>query len=102
VAPTEERREADPAEIVTCTPAEVEAIARAAAAGAHRDNRLSLTPGEVEAGRRDVSADYTRLLDRTRQILLGVEFRTERREVVGLRDRAADRRRRRAGNGAPL
>ena len=47
-AKTEKRREADPAEIVTYTPAEVEAIARAAQAGAHRENRLRLTPAEIE------------------------------------------------------
>jgi integrase len=49
VARTEKRREPDPAEIVTYTPAEVEAIARAAAAGAHRDNRLRLSGGEQTA-----------------------------------------------------
>jgi integrase len=49
VARTEKRREPDPAEIVTYTPAEVEAIARAAAAGAHRDNHLCLSDGEQTA-----------------------------------------------------
>ncbi len=48
-AKTEKRREADAAEIVTYTPAEVEAIARAAQEGAHRENRLKLTPAEIEA-----------------------------------------------------
>jgi integrase len=46
VVETEKRRESDPAEIVTYTPAEVEAIARAAAAGAHRNNRLRLSDDE--------------------------------------------------------
>jgi integrase len=46
-AMTEKRREADPAEIITYTPAEVEAIARAASRGAHRDNRLRLSDEEI-------------------------------------------------------
>ncbi|HTR90043.1 MAG TPA: site-specific integrase [Solirubrobacteraceae bacterium] len=49
VARTEKRREADPAEIITYTPAEVEAIARAAQEGSHRENRLQLTEAEIEA-----------------------------------------------------
>jgi integrase len=44
---TEKRREADPAEIITYTPAEVEAVARAASGGAHRDNRLRLSDEEI-------------------------------------------------------
>jgi site-specific recombinase XerD len=48
VSKTEKRREADPAEIVTYTPAEVEAIAREAQRGAHRENRLKLTEAEIE------------------------------------------------------
>jgi site-specific recombinase XerD len=48
VARTEKRRESDPAEIVTYTPAEVEAIARAAAAGPHRNNRLRLSDDEQD------------------------------------------------------
>lgn len=46
-ARTEKRREADPAEIITYTPAEVEAIARAANSGPHRDNRLRLSAEEL-------------------------------------------------------
>jgi hypothetical protein len=59
---TEKRREADPGEIVTYTPAEVEAIARAAAMGAHRDNRLKLTPGEVEARAQEDAQDACLIL----------------------------------------
>jgi hypothetical protein len=44
------------------TPAEVEAIARAAQAGAHRDNRLKLTPGEVEARGREDAQDACLIL----------------------------------------
>ncbi len=57
VTPTERRREADPAEIVTYTSAEVEAIAGAAQAGAHRDNRLELTPGEIEVRAQEDAQD---------------------------------------------
>jgi integrase len=46
-ARTEKRREADPAEIITYTPAEVEAIARAASGGPHRDNHLRLSDEEL-------------------------------------------------------
>jgi integrase len=59
---TEKRREADPGEIVTYTPAEVEAIARGAAMGAHRDNRLKLTPGEVEARAQEDAQDACLIL----------------------------------------
>jgi integrase len=45
-AGTEKRRESDPAEIVTYTPAEVEALARAAATGPHRNNHLRLSDEE--------------------------------------------------------
>jgi integrase len=43
---TEKRRESDPAEIVTYTPAEVEALARAATTGPHRNNHLRLSDEE--------------------------------------------------------
>jgi integrase len=46
-ARTEKRREADPAEIITYTPAEVEVIARAATDGPHRDNHLRLSDDEL-------------------------------------------------------
>jgi integrase len=45
---TEKRRESDPAEIVTYTPAEVEAITVAARTGAHRYNKLELSETEIE------------------------------------------------------
>lgn len=49
VVATEKRREADPAEIVTYTPAEVEAIAAAAGDGVHRDSKLALGEDELAA-----------------------------------------------------
>lgn len=62
VAPTEKRREADPAEIVTYTPAEVEAIARMAQEGAHRENRLQLTGEELEARAQEDAQDACLIL----------------------------------------
>lgn len=50
-ARTEKRRESDPAEIATYTPAEIEAIATAARMGAHRDSKLKLSAAEIEARR---------------------------------------------------
>ena len=57
-AGTEKRREPDPAEIITYTPADVEAIVRAAAAGAHRDAvRIAMGPDELEARRLEDEQD---------------------------------------------
>lgn len=62
VARTEKRREGDPAEIVTYTPAEVEAIARAAQEGAHRENRLKLTDAEIETRAQEDAQDACLIL----------------------------------------
>jgi integrase len=59
---TEKRREADAGEIVIYTPAEVEAIAGAAEEGAHRENRLKLTPGEIEARGQEDAQDACLIL----------------------------------------
>ena len=57
-AGTEKRREPDPAEIITYTPADVEAIVRAAADGAHRDAvRIQMGPDELEARRLEDEQD---------------------------------------------
>lgn len=62
VAGTEKRREADAAEIVTYTPAEVEAIAAAAEAGAHRDSKLALGADELATRRREDEQDASLIL----------------------------------------
>lgn len=61
-ARTEKRRESDPAEIVTYTPAEVEAIAATAKAGAHRDSKLKLSAAEIETRRREDDQDACLIL----------------------------------------
>lgn len=61
-ARTEKRRESDPAEIVTYTPAQVEAIAAAARTGAHRDSKLKLSASETEARRREDDQDACLIL----------------------------------------
>jgi integrase len=61
-ARTEKRREADQAEIVTYTPAEVEAIARAAQEGAHRESRLKLTEAEIGARAQEDTQDSCLIL----------------------------------------
>jgi integrase len=63
VAGTEKRREPDPKEIITYTAAEVEAIARAAAAGAHRDvSRVRLGDEELDARRLEDEQDACLIL----------------------------------------
>lgn len=62
VAGTEKRREADAAEIVTYTPAEVEAIAAAAQEGTHRDSKLALGDGELATRRREDEQDACLIL----------------------------------------
>jgi integrase len=62
VARTEKRREGDPAEIVTYTPAEIEAIARAAQEGAHRENGLKLTGAEIESRAQEDAQDACLIL----------------------------------------
>lgn len=62
VAGTEKRREVDAAEIVTYTPAEVEAIAAAAHQGAHGDSKLALGDGELATRRREDEQDACLIL----------------------------------------
>lgn len=61
-ARTEKRRESDPSEIVTYTPAEVEAIAAAARMGAHRDSKLKLSAAELETRRLEDDQDACLIL----------------------------------------
>ena len=78
-AGTGKRREPDPAEIITYTPADVEAIVRAAAAGAHRDAvRIVMGPDELEVRRLEDEQDAC--------VILVAAFRGLRMgECLGLR-----------------